>query len=84
MNLAAWVQKHGRDAADRPAISVGAAVHLSSNARAYVFLDALPKNNYGKVLKTELRKQHGSQNEPRREAASNDAASKIKNWEEVT
>ncbi len=25
--------------------------------RAYVFLDALPKNNYGKVLKTELRKR---------------------------
>ena len=27
--------------------------------RGYVFLDALPKNNYGKVLKTELRKLHG-------------------------
>jgi acyl-CoA synthetase (AMP-forming)/AMP-acid ligase II len=27
--------------------------------RGYVFLEALPKNNYGKVLKTELRKQHG-------------------------
>jgi long-chain acyl-CoA synthetase len=27
--------------------------------RDYVFLDTLPKNNYGKVLKTELRKQHG-------------------------
>ena len=26
--------------------------------RDYVFLDALPKNNYGKVLKTELRKLH--------------------------
>ncbi|MGH7126632.1 MAG: AMP-binding enzyme, partial [Stellaceae bacterium] len=25
--------------------------------RTYVFLDALPKNNYGKVLKTELRKR---------------------------
>jgi acyl-CoA synthetase (AMP-forming)/AMP-acid ligase II len=25
--------------------------------RAYVFVDALPKNNYGKVLKTELRKR---------------------------
>jgi long-chain acyl-CoA synthetase len=25
--------------------------------RAYVFLDTLPKNNYGKVLKTELRKR---------------------------
>jgi acyl-CoA synthetase (AMP-forming)/AMP-acid ligase II len=26
--------------------------------RAYVFLDTLPKNNYGKVLKTELRKRY--------------------------
>jgi acyl-CoA synthetase (AMP-forming)/AMP-acid ligase II len=59
VNLAGWVQKHGRDAADGSAISVGDAVHLSSSARAYVFLDALPKNNYGKVLKTELRREHG-------------------------
>ncbi len=28
--------------------------------RAYVFLDALPKNNYGKVLKTELRARLGA------------------------
>ncbi len=39
------------------------ALCLSSIARfkrpkAYVFLDALPKNNYGKVLKTKLREQH--------------------------
>jgi acyl-CoA synthetase (AMP-forming)/AMP-acid ligase II len=27
--------------------------------RSYVFLETLPKNNYGKVLKTELRQQHG-------------------------
>ena len=27
--------------------------------RGYVFLETLPKNNYGKVLKTELRKRHG-------------------------
>jgi long-chain acyl-CoA synthetase len=27
--------------------------------RGYVFLETLPKNNYGKVLKTELRKLHG-------------------------
>jgi long-chain acyl-CoA synthetase len=27
--------------------------------RGYVFLAALPKNNYGKVLKTELRRRHG-------------------------
>ncbi len=28
--------------------------------RRYVFLDALPKNNYGKVLKKELRKDYGA------------------------
>jgi len=28
--------------------------------RGYVFLETLPKNNYGKVLKTELRKQHAT------------------------
>jgi long-chain acyl-CoA synthetase len=27
--------------------------------RDYVFLDTLPKNNYGKVLKTELRRSYG-------------------------
>jgi acyl-CoA synthetase (AMP-forming)/AMP-acid ligase II len=37
--------------------------------RGYVFLETLPKNNYGKVLKTELRKHHGqtaSNLEPRK------------------
>jgi long-chain acyl-CoA synthetase len=29
--------------------------------RGYVFLEALPKNNYGKVLKTELRRQYAQQ-----------------------
>jgi acyl-coenzyme A synthetase/AMP-(fatty) acid ligase len=32
-----------------------------------VFVDALPKNNYGKILKTELRKldaQPGQRNQP--------------------
>jgi long-chain acyl-CoA synthetase len=28
--------------------------------RDYVFLDTLPKNNYGKVLKTELRRRYGA------------------------
>ena len=32
--------------------------------RGYVFLEALPKNNYGKVLKTELRRQYGQQTAP--------------------
>jgi long-chain acyl-CoA synthetase len=36
--------------------------------RAYVFLAALPKNNYGKVLKTDLRKEHGR---PERAVAGN-------------
>jgi len=30
--------------------------------RGYVFLEALPKNNYGKVLKTELRRLYGQTN----------------------
>jgi long-chain acyl-CoA synthetase len=32
--------------------------------RAYVLLDALPKNNYGKVLKSELRRLHGGAPSP--------------------
>ncbi len=35
-----------------------AAIARFKRPRGYVFLDALPKNNYGKVLKTELRKLH--------------------------
>jgi long-chain acyl-CoA synthetase len=31
----------------------------------YVFVDALPKNNYGKILKTELRAVDGKRNTPR-------------------
>ena len=31
----------------------------------YVFVEALPKNNYGKVLKTELRAADGRRNAPR-------------------
>ena len=34
-----------------------AAIARFKRPRAYVFIDALPKNNYGKVLKTELRKR---------------------------
>jgi long-chain acyl-CoA synthetase len=29
--------------------------------KRYVFIDALPKNNYGKVLKTELRRMLGNE-----------------------
>jgi long-chain acyl-CoA synthetase len=31
----------------------------------YVFVEALPKNNYGKILKTELRVMDGQRNSPR-------------------
>ena len=31
----------------------------------YVFVEALPKNNYGKILKTELRMMDGRRNSPR-------------------
>jgi len=46
------------------------ALCLSSIARFkrpkdYVFVDALPKNNYGKVLKTELRIMDGAQSASR-------------------
>lgn len=34
--------------------------------RRYVFCDALPKNNYGKVLKTDLRKRLAAQTDARR------------------
>ena len=38
-----------------------AAIARFKRPRDYVFLETLPKNNYGKVLKTELRKQHGQE-----------------------
>ena len=31
----------------------------------YVFIEALPKNNYGKILKTELRSLDGKRQAPR-------------------
>jgi long-chain acyl-CoA synthetase len=31
----------------------------------YVFVEALPKNNYGKILKTELRMLDGQRSSPR-------------------
>ncbi len=45
-------------AAELDALCVGAIARFK-RPHDYVFLEALPKNNYGKVLKTELRKQHG-------------------------
>ncbi len=35
----------------------------------YVFVDALPKNNYGKILKTELRELDSKRQETRQEKA---------------
>jgi long-chain acyl-CoA synthetase len=54
---------------DAPAAELDA-LCLSSIARFkrpkdYVFVDALPKNNYGKVLKTELRTMDGAQSATR-------------------
>jgi acyl-CoA synthetase (AMP-forming)/AMP-acid ligase II len=44
------------DELDRLCLS---AIARFKRPRDYIFLEALPKNNYGKVLKTELRRQHG-------------------------
>jgi long-chain acyl-CoA synthetase len=49
-------QKVSADELDALCLS---AIARFKRPRHYVFLDALPKNNYGKVLKTELRKLHG-------------------------
>ena len=54
---------------DAPAAELDA-LCLSSIARFkrpkdYVFVEALPKNNYGKILKTELRAVDGRRNAPR-------------------
>ena len=37
-----------------------AAIARFKRPRGYVFLESLPKNNYGKVLKTELRRLHAN------------------------
>ncbi len=50
--------KHKVSEADLDALCLGAIARFK-RPRHYVFLDALPKNNYGKVLKTELRKSYG-------------------------
>ena len=42
-------------AADLDALCLGAIARFK-RPRGYIFLESLPKNNYGKVLKTELRK----------------------------
>jgi long-chain acyl-CoA synthetase len=49
-------QKVSADELDALCLS---AIARFKRPRGYVFLEALPKNNYGKVLKTELRRQHG-------------------------
>jgi long-chain acyl-CoA synthetase len=54
---------------DREALDALCLEHIARFKRPkdYVFVDALPKNNYGKILKTELRKldaQPGQRNQP--------------------
>jgi long-chain acyl-CoA synthetase len=54
--------------ADREALDALCLAHIARFKRPkdYVFVDALPKNNYGKILKTELRQldaQRGQQNQ---------------------
>ena len=50
-------QKVSADELDALCLS---AIARFKRPRHYVFLDALPKNNYGKVLKTELRRRHAN------------------------
>ncbi len=49
--------EHTVSAAELDALCLSAIARFK-RPRGYVFLDTLPKNNYGKVLKTELRKLH--------------------------
>ena len=54
--------------ADREALDTLCLAHIARFKRPkdYVFVDALPKNNYGKILKTELRQldaQRGQRNQ---------------------
>jgi acyl-CoA synthetase (AMP-forming)/AMP-acid ligase II len=59
-------QKISADELDALCLS---AIARFKRPRHYVFVDALPKNNYGKVLKTELRRRHansGGEAEPKR------------------
>jgi long-chain acyl-CoA synthetase len=51
-------QKVSADELDALCLS---AIARFKRPRGYIFLNALPKNNYGKILKTELRRQHGLQ-----------------------
>src|SRR6202041_4165471 len=51
-------QKISADELDTLCLS---AIARFKRPRDYVFLETLPKNNYGKVLKTELRKLHGQE-----------------------
>jgi long-chain acyl-CoA synthetase len=60
-SLLAWCRTRGRRY--RRANWTGlclASIARCKRPRLYVFLDALPKNNYGKVLKKELRKNYGA------------------------
>ncbi|WP_372012796.1 class I adenylate-forming enzyme family protein [Tistrella mobilis] len=55
--VVAFVVTAGTDAADAATLDLWCRQQIAAFKRPkrYVFVDALPKNNYGKVLKTELR-----------------------------
>ena len=58
--VACVVTHQGRSVTDTELDSLClSAIARFKRPRAYVFLETLPKNNYGKVLKTELRKRYG-------------------------
>lgn len=55
--VVAFVVTAGTDAADAATLDLWCRQQIAAFKRPkrYVFVDALPKNNYGKVLKTDLR-----------------------------
>lgn len=50
MNIASWLERTAKALPNHPALLSGDAL-----IHDYYVLETLPKNNYGKVLKTELR-----------------------------
>ena len=55
--IVAFVVVQPGTAADAAALDAHCLAHIArfKRPKRYVFVDALPKNNYGKVLKTALR-----------------------------
>ena len=65
--VVAFIVAHERADLDEPALDRLCLEHLArfKRPKRYVFVDALPKNNYGKVLKTALRRQLAAAKEGR-------------------